>query len=241
MPERDPHQPAIRAGAALATWVTAWPAATLFAPLLVFALSGADTDDLSTAESCGGVVVGWLVFLGALWFCSREFGTGDPAADYGVMAEGRRWRPSDLLGIPAGVALQVAVVPALYWPLRQIWPDTFSTEEIEERAQELVDKADGVWLWVLAAVVVLGAPVVEELVYRGLLQRSVAGALGRWGAWVAISLMFAVIHFSPIEIPGLFVAGLAFGFGAALTGRVVPGMVTHLAFNATGMAVAIWG
>ena len=230
------EQPAIPTGAALATWASAWPAAMVFVAPLVFVALGADTDDLTTAESCAGVAAGWVVFLAALWFVSRSFGTGDPAADLGA-----RFRPIDLVGIPAGVALQLLVLPLLYWPLRQLWPDAFDADEVEERARELVDKADGVWIWVLAAVVVIGAPIVEELVYRGLLQRSIGKALGPWLALVTVSMLFAVIHFSPVEIPGLFVAGLAFGLGVTLTGRIGPGMVTHLAFNAAGMAVALWG
>lgn len=235
MPETR-EQPAIPTGAALATWASAWPAAMVFIAPLVFVAMGADTDDLSTAESCAGVAAGWVVFLAALWFTSRSFGTGDVRADYAV-----RFRPVDLVGIPAGVALQLLVLPLVYWPLRELWPDTFSSEEVEERARELVDKADGIWLWVLGAVVVVGAPIVEELVYRGLLQRSIGRALGAWPALFTVALLFAVIHFSPVEIPGLFLAGLAFGVGVVLTGRIGPGMVTHFAFNAAGLAVALWG
>lgn len=235
MPETSEQTP-IPTGAALATWASAWPAAMVLVAPLVFVALGADTDDLTTAESCAAVAAGWVVFLAALWFTSRAFGTGDVRADYGA-----RFRPVDLVGIPVGVGLQLAVLPALYWPLRELWPDAFSSEDVEKRASELVDKADGAWIWVLAVVVVVGAPIVEELVYRGLLQRSIGRSLGRWPALLTVALLFAVIHFSPVEIPGLFVAGLAFGLGVALTGRIGPGMVIHLAFNAAGMAVALWG
>lgn len=225
----------IPAGAALATYASAWPAAMVFVGPLVLLLLDADTDDLTTAQSSAAVAAGWMVLLAALAVASRHFGSGRFDVDYGL-----DFRPIDLLGLPAGVVLQLAVVPALYWPLGELWPGTFDTDDVAERATELVERADGVWLWVLAAVVVIGAPIVEELVYRGLLQRSLGGRLGRWAALGAVSLLFALIHFSPIEIPGLFVAGLAFGLGVALTGRIGPGLMTHLAFNATGIAVVLW-
>ncbi|NDH45239.1 MAG: CPBP family intramembrane metalloprotease, partial [Actinobacteria bacterium] len=63
------------------------------------------------------------------------------------------------------------------WPFREWFPDTFSTSEVEDRARNLYDSATGIWLVVLFIVVVLGAPVVEELVYRGFIQ---AGLQGRF-------------------------------------------------------------
>jgi membrane protease YdiL (CAAX protease family) len=225
----------VPAGAALATWAAAWPVATVFVAQLVLLALGADVDDLTTGESAAAVAAGWIVFLAALAITSRTAGTGDFRADYALA-----FRPTDLLGIPAGFVLQLVALPALYWPLRELWPATFNSEEVEERATELVDKAHGGWIWVLAAVVVIGAPIVEELVYRGLLQRSLGARIGRSLALVAVALLFALIHFSPVEIPGLFLAGLAFGAGAAWTGRIGPGLVTHLAFNATGLAVVLW-
>lgn len=241
MPARTPAappdrvQPAISAGAAAATWLSAWPIGTVFAAQLVLLALDADTDNLTTGESAAAVAAGWIVYLAALAYVSASSGTGDVRADFGVA-----FRPIDLVGIPAGVALQLVVVPLAYWPLREVWPDTFDAEDVEERAQDLVDRADGAWIWVLAAVVVLGAPIIEELVYRGLLQRSLATRLGQAGALVAVALLFALIHFSPVEIPGLFLAGVAFGLGVALTGRIGPGLVTHAAFNATGLAAVLW-
>jgi membrane protease YdiL (CAAX protease family) len=225
----------IPAGAAVAVWCVAWPLGVIVAAQLVLTSMGADLDDLTTGESCAAAAAGWLMLVAGMAYASRSFGSGDLLADLGV-----RFRPVDLLGIPAGFALQLAVVPALYWPLEQLWPGTFGPDEVEERARELVDKAGDGWIWLLAAVVVVGAPVVEELTYRGLLQRALGGSLGRWLAWLVVSAWFALIHFSPVEYPGLFLAGLTFGLGVLLTDRIGFGLTTHIAFNAAGLAVVLW-
>ena len=114
-----------------------------------------------------------------------------------------RFRPIDLVGIPIGVIAQLVIVPLVYVPLRGIWPDTFSKSELEERARELADKANGWTVVLLVVIVVIGAPLVEELVYRGLLQRSMSGALGVVPGLVIISIWFALMHPTPIEWPGL--------------------------------------
>ena len=123
----------------------------------------------------------------------------------------------------------------MYLPLRAWWPETFSDDRLEETARDLVDRADGATVVVLVLVVVIGAPIVEELVYRGLLQGSFVTRISEVPALLAGAAWFAIIHFRPVEYPGLFVAGLVFGMCALTTGRLGMSIVTHAAFNATGL------
>ena len=82
---------------------------------------------------------------------------------------------------------------------------------------------------------VLGAPLVEEMVYRGLLQRSAVAKFGPVGGLIAASVFFGAIHLRPVELPGLTVAGLVFGLMLLRTGRLGSAIATHAAFNATGV------
>lgn len=225
----------IGVGPALGTWAIAWTIGGLVVtPLLILAAGAAVGDDLTIPQLSLATAGAWVVFLVAVAFASRRFGTGDVGADLGL-----GFRPIDLLGIPVGVATQLLAIPALYWPLRDLWPDTFSTARLEERAQELADKAGGWTTVLLAIVVVVGAPVVEEVVYRGLVQRSLTSAGGIAAGIGATSLLFAAIHLSPIEIPGLFLAGVVFGVGVAITGRIGPAVLTHAGFNAAGLVLVL--
>lgn len=194
----------------------------------------ADFDALSTQDLAAVAAAGWAVSIAALAFASRRFGTGDFLADYAV-----RFRPIDVVGVPAGAIAQFVVVPLLYVPLRAWWPDTFSTDNVEERAQEMVDRADGALVVLLALVVVVGAPLVEELMYRGLLQRSLMARIGIIPGLLAGAVWFALVHPSPVEYPGLLIAGLVFGGFVAATGRLGGAIVAHAAFNAAGLAVAL--
>lgn len=225
----------IAIGPAMGTWSVAWIGGTIVAAPMVITLLGAELgDDLTIPELAAASAATWTVMIAALVVASRRFGTGEPVADYAA-----RFRPIDLAGIPLGVATQLVFVPLLYVPLRAWWPDTFSDERIEQRARDLADRAGG-WLTVLlVVVVVLGAPLVEEFVYRGLLQRSVTSTVGTGIGLVSTSLWFALVHFSPAEYPGLFLAGFVFGVCVVLSGRIGPAIVTHAAFNATGLIVVL--
>jgi membrane protease YdiL (CAAX protease family) len=232
-----PERP-IPLGAAVLTWLLAWLLGMLVVAAGVLAAFGVDGDDYSIAQLALAISASWIVFIVALVLVSHRYGSGDAWGDFiGHFAVA--WKPVDLLGVPVGVATQLAL-PAFYWPLRELWPSTFSSEEIEERAQELADKAGGASTLLLFLVVAAGAPLVEELMYRGLLQRATARVVGVWGGLVLASLFFALVHPSPVEYPGLFVAGLVFGIWLAVTGRIGGSIITHVAFNVTGLVLTLW-
>jgi membrane protease YdiL (CAAX protease family) len=228
----------IRLGPAIATWAVGFGLGMVFLAPGIFALFGVDGDDYTVPQLAVATGAAWLVQVAALAFTSSHYGTGDPVHDF-VEHYGIRFRTIDLVGIPVGVVAQLAIVPIVYAPLRALWPDTFSKSELEQRARELADKADGWTVVLLVFVVVIGAPIVEELVYRGLLQRSFSAVFGAVPALVVVSIWFAFMHPTPVEWPGLIVAGALFGAGLALTGRIGPGILTHAAFNATGLILAL--
>ena len=91
----------------------------------------------------------------------------------------------------------------------------------------------------LVLTVCVGAPIVEELVYRGLLQGSFAARFHHVVAWLAASGLFALVHFRPVEYPGLFVIGLVCGFCALATGRLGMAIACHIGFNVTGLLLAL--
>jgi hypothetical protein len=227
----------IRTGPAIATWAVGWAAGMVFLAPGILALLGVDGDDYTVAQLAVATGAAWLVMLAALAFTSGHYGTGRPVRDF-VDHYALRFRSVDLVGLPVGVIGQLVIVPLVYVPLRAVWPDTFSTSDLEERARELADKASGWTIVLLVVVVVIGAPLIEELVYRGLLQRSISAALGVVPGLAIMSIWFALMHPTPIEWPGLALAGALFGAGLALTGRIGPSILTHAAFNVTGLILA---
>ena len=218
--------------AALA-WVASWLAGNVIAALAIGA-SGEKAGEVDTPVwlTLVSALALWTPMVVALREVSARFGEGTFREDYGFS-----FRPVDLVGIPIGVVCQLVAVRALYWPLEQTWPETFSDDRLERTARTLADSADGVWMLVLALVVVIGAPFVEELMFRGLLQRAFLRRFPTVLAVVLVAAWFALIHFRPVEYPGLFLFGLVLGACAAGTRRIGMSIAAHLAFNATGLAL----
>ena len=80
------------------------------------------------------------------------------------------------------------------------------------------------------------APLVEELVFRGLLYGWLAG---RWGGGVAVigsSLAFAAAHVELAHVILVLPLGLVFGWLRWRSGSLWPSLVAHMANN--GLAVA---
>lgn len=217
---------------AAVTWVGAWLVGNLLASA-IYAISGFDTvAEAGPGWLAAGALAQWVPMVVAIWYLGRRDGVGNLSADFGFS-----FRPIDLIGLPIGLITQLVLVRLVYLPLESLWPDTFTLDKIEQRARDTYESASGGGLVLLVLVVVVGAPLVEELTYRGLLQGAFTRRLDDVIGVVVVALFFAIIHFQPVEIPGLFVVGLVLGVCTAWTGRLGMSVLAHLAFNATGLVL----
>lgn len=220
---------------AVLAWVAAWIGAQgLVGVVLAIAGESADAFPSTVGVLAAALLASWVSYVVMLWFVSDRHGSGDLVADYAV-----RFEPLDLVAVPVGILTQLVLVPVVYLPLRAVWPDTFSQDRLEERTRDIVEVAGGTSVLLLVLLVVVGAPLVEEFVYRGMLQRSFAARISEPLALLVASAWFAAIHFRALELPGLFVAGLVFGACLLVTGRLGTAIIAHAAFNATALA-AVW-
>jgi CAAX protease family protein len=233
LPSEGPRP--IDATTAVTTFLAAWVVAQVISSLVVAALGDGDA---ATQVSFGVLAIAligaWTSYLAGLVIASRRAGSGNFVADYGLS-----FRATDVVGLGIGVVAQLVVIRAVYLPLEALWPDTFTDDRLTENAKDLVDRAGGASTVLLVLVVVLGAPVIEELFYRGLLQRSLADRFNEGAVLVGVAFVFAAAHFRPVEFPGLFVFGLILGWAALRTHRLGLAITIHIGFNATGLALVL--
>lgn len=226
------HKPKRSLLSILLLWIGCYLTAVMLS-VAVMSISGtggnAATDSPTTWVLALSALGLWLPFVFMLRWVARRAGT-DFRQYFGM-----RFATTDWLGIPLGIFCQVVLMNVVNWPLNKWFPDMFNPERIETRARDMVDAADGAWFIVLFVVVVVGAPLVEELVYRGFIQGGLQSRIGSTWALVITAAWFTVVHLEPIEFPGLFAFALVLGLCYWRTQRLGLSMVTHLAFNATGL------
>jgi membrane protease YdiL (CAAX protease family) len=199
----------------------------LIVPLLV----------LGTAIAVGAPVDGAVVLLGSAtlpwvgfglwpWLTTRIQGNG-AKLDLGYTV-----RRIDLAwGLGGGLAC--LVLGTLVATITQAL-----VGEFDSAAGAAVVDAD-VPRWVVlvfAACALVGAPLFEELCFRGLAFAAVAKWAARRGLpgvpWATIvsAVLFTIIHLEPVRIPVLLTIGLVLSLLRARTGRVGASVIAH-AFN----------
>jgi len=86
---------------------------------------------------------------------------------------------------------------------------------------------------------VIIAPIVEEIVFRGLLFGALAKNLGILGSAVITALLFGAIHGDMILFPTLVAIGFVAAVAYAATGNLWVAIVLHAANNALGAAFVV--
>lgn len=220
---------------ALLTWLAAFVVSNLVgaAILLSAGYGGADDPDPPLWLTAVLQVPFWVVLVGGALFFSRRKGTGDLRTDMGLRAE----RRDAVVGLPIGAITQLALVPLLYVPI--FWIFDVDPDELSDAARELTDRATGAGVVVLVLLVVIGAPIVEELFFRGFLMGALDRAFGTgWGLWLS-ALFFGATHFQPLQLPALVLFGLVAGVLVHRYGRLGPAIFAHMGFNAVTITILL--
>lgn len=169
----------------------------------------------------------WLGYLTMPLYAASRKGNG-LVADFGL-----RVRALDVpVGLVIGVLSQAVLVPLIYVPI--FW--VIGHRDVSADARALTDRAtDPFGVVLLLLIVVVGAPIVEELFFRGLLLRAAERRWGKVGAVAVSSLIFGAVHLQPLQFPALVAVGVVFALLAIRTGRLGPSIFAHMGFNAVAV------
>lgn len=174
-------------------------------------------------------VVPWLGLGGWPWLISRLRGNG-VRLDFGLRVHWADIGWGLLFGVGALFAAGV-----IAWILTELFGEFDSSAG--ELAKALQDFPVARLLFALA--VGFGAPIVEELCYRGLLVTSLLKrGMNRWGAVAIAAALFAAMHLEPIRFVLLFAIGMILGWARIRRNNTTTAIVAHMTNNLPG-AIAI--
>ena len=157
----------------------------------------------------------------------------------GVVADlGLRMRRIDIpIGLAVGVFCQLVMVPLLYLALSKI----IGVKDVSAAARQLTDRASSpVSILLLFLIVGIGAPVAEEIYFRGMAQGIFGRRLSPMWAILAAAAFFAVTHLQPLQFPALLAFGVVLGVMRWRSGRLGPSIWAHLGFNIVAAASLVF-
>lgn len=242
---------------------TAWPSKPVLSPKPVVATLpmvaawgaiGVLTASLFLSKYALDAVVdyGWPVALyvallavigygPSLWWCrfaSDRWGTGDLGQDIGLRP---RW--SDIGWGPVvwlcalGAQLAVAAIVVGFDIPIENNTDGFSQLQ-----------ADRTYVISLVITAVIAAPIVEEMVFRGVVMRGLRSRLPMLLVIIFQGLLFGAAHVDPVRGAGniglvmvLSGVGIALGGATAIIGRIGPAIAAHALFNGVILLVLLTG
>jgi membrane protease YdiL (CAAX protease family) len=186
-----------------------------------------------------GVYIGlfYSIIFGGLWLTcrsvSRRFGSGHLSSDFGLA-----WRPSDLWRGPvvfvvARLAAGIAMSPWIGHTGRL------------QRLTEGLQRVPWTAFVIFSAFAMVAAPLLEELAFRGMLQRILTARFGPRWAVVGQAIAFSMYHLTPglgwDNLPyalGLIGFGLVIGLFARRTRRLGTGCLAHALANTFAVIIS---
>jgi uncharacterized protein len=223
-------------GDAAAGWLIA-QIGGLIALSVVLAVSGyepGEVDDMPLGWVALAQTGLWAGLGGVPWVVARLKGNGI-VRDFGL-----RVRVGDLwVGLGAGLGAHLLTY-LLYVPLYVVFD--LSSEDVEEQARQLTDRAQSpVSIALLVIIAGIGAPIFEEIFYRGLLLRSMERRVGTWPAVVVTGVLFGLSHLQLLQLPALILFGIVAGVLTVRSGRLGPAIAAHVVFNLVAVVTLLQG
>ena len=249
MPERPPTPPAPPSGylpvardMVAPTPMFWWTVGTFFAGVLganmvgiFFVAANADlTDPIPFTVVFLGQTGGSFLLI---WLFPQRAASGSLQADVGLTLN-----LSDWWGLLAGMGLQVVVAFATYPLIQLMFPDGAPEQGVAGIAGGTETSFEIILIFVSVAVL---APIVEEIIYRGMVLSWLHRFMGKWPAIILSAAVFAGIHLidwnARAAIPGLFVIGIVLGWAALRRGDLSLAIPLHAGVNLLAAFLLVWG
>lgn len=183
-------------------------------------------------------LIGYGPVLAFCWWGSKKWGRRSLRQDSGLYFHKADfgWGPVTWLSCIAGQMVVAIIVSVTHIPI------TSNTEGVDDLS------ADRGYVVALLVLAVVAAPLVEEIVFRGVVLRGLLTHMGPTAAITTQACLFGMAHFDPVRGSGniglvmvLSAVGGVLGGSAYMFRRIGPTIAAHAIMNALVMTVALSG
>ncbi len=199
-------------------------------------------DKMVPAEPELGIFLSYVIAFGitiifALWLRASRLRTERVFLEHStVQAANHAWKQLKKQSGPLlRFSLKKTSAPLILWgfimviatstvlePLLLLFPDKYL---------EFLDAAIGAGGWAVLTTVVC-APILEEILFRGIMQEAITRRYGALRGIVCAAAIFGIIHVLPQQAVNAFFIGLILGYIYFRSGSLVPVIIIHAMNNA---------
>lgn len=156
---------------------------------------------------------------------------------HGLKGLGLRFRtiPKDLI---YALLTLLAILPVIEMAL---WMTELLGVELKKHPSLIsLEQYPQVWMRVLIVTMTVGiTPIIEELIFRGLLQSTIRGITRKpWVAILVTSILFASNH-PPTHVFAIFFLSVAIGYSYEKSGSLIRAIFVHILFNGLSVLMTL--
>lgn len=199
-------------------------------------------DSLQKAGQSGPVlfaslIMTWLGYLLATFWAATKKGD----KDWRKLLKWRfNWKRDILIAIVFTISVRLLEVGA------GLVLQQFGVETKDLSNSNFLNSLNGVWLVLVALGAAIGAPIVEEIFFRGLFLSVAVRNWGKVFGVFIVSLVFGMMHAqqaaaaSAYTITSTAIIGAVLAILVLKTNRLGTGIASHLLFNMSGVVLALF-
>lgn len=182
------------------------------------------------------LILGWVGLMLPTWWAATRKGDGD----WRTLL---KWRFKARVDIPIAVGFTAFFVLAQMGVSSVVQAMGIDPEGLSNTG--IVTDQTGIWLVVMAVGASIGAPIVEELFFRGMFLSVAVRNWGKIAGVLVTSAVFGLMHSQATTAGTLFVVPQTALLGAVLailvlrTQRLGTSIACHILFNTTGVVLSL--
>lgn len=196
------------------------------------------TDDLSNniVGISAAFFLTWLALLIPVWVTGRTyFGGWKNLVSWKFL-----WKRDLLIALAFAVSMRILEALA-----NLVLIHGFHIDPTKLTNSGLLTSAGSKWFWVLGLVAAIGAPIVEELFFRGMSLRILSTKFGKKAGVIFSSILFGLAHVQSTVAGSIYMFASTFILGCFLsilflkTGRLGTTVLSHGFFNASAVLLSL--